>query len=164
MPDNRGFSLIELVVSVAVLSILTTVAIPGFSRLIESTRLTSATNALTTALQLARSEAINRNAGVQVCPGDDPTDCTQSWALGWQVTLTADNSVIKQWEAPPSDVTLVQQGGSALIQFRGNGQSQAAAQVGLKRYGCTGTETDGRQISISAIGRASVRDVACSSI
>ena len=159
MPDNRGFTLIELVVAVAVLSILTTIAIPGFSRLIESTRLTSATNSLSAALQVARSEAVNRNAGVQVCPGNDPTDCSQSWALGWQVTLASDNSVLREWEAPPNDLTLAQTGGSAAVQYRGNGQATSTAEIKLRSTSCTGT--DARSVSISSVGRTSVTGTNC---
>jgi len=64
----RGFSLVELMVTIAVLAILLAIGIPSFASLIASNRLTSATNELVAALQTARTEAIRRNVRVTVCP------------------------------------------------------------------------------------------------
>ncbi len=62
MNAERGFTLLELIVTVVVASILLTVAVPSFTTLIRSNRAASEANALLTMLTLARSEAIKRNA------------------------------------------------------------------------------------------------------
>lgn len=59
-----GFTLIELMVTIAVAAILLAVAVPSFRHLIISNRLTTAANDVVTALTVARSEAIKRNADV----------------------------------------------------------------------------------------------------
>lgn len=59
-----GFTLIELMVTIAVAAILLAVAVPSFRHLIISNRLTTAANDVVTALTVARSESIKRNASV----------------------------------------------------------------------------------------------------
>lgn len=79
-----GFTLVELMVTIAVLAILLAIGIPSFAALIASNRLTSATNELVAALQTGRTEAIRRNARITVCPAA-PTDngCSGAWRDGW---------------------------------------------------------------------------------
>jgi len=61
MNRSRGLTLIELIVSIVVLAILTTLVIPSFSDLAKRRRLINATEAVYADLQLARSEAIKRS-------------------------------------------------------------------------------------------------------
>ncbi len=67
-----GVTLVELMVTIAVAAILLAVAVPGFRNLIVSNRLTATTNAFVAALNLARIEAIKRNARVTLCKTADP--------------------------------------------------------------------------------------------
>ena len=85
LPNIRehGFTLIELMVTIAVLAIIVTLAAPSFQATIENNRLTSQANELVTALALARSEAVRRNTPVTVCPGSCALG--QGWADGWRV-------------------------------------------------------------------------------
>ncbi len=62
--------MIELMVTVAVLAIIAAIAVPAMQGLIAANRLSAASTELVTALQLARSEAIRRNAAVTVCGSD----------------------------------------------------------------------------------------------
>ena len=67
-----GVTLVELMVTIAVAAILLAVAVPGFRNLIVSNRLTATTNAFVAALNLARIEAVKRNARVTLCKTADP--------------------------------------------------------------------------------------------
>ncbi len=60
-----GFSLIELMVAVALFSILASFAIPSYQQMIENTKIRTAAESIQAGLQLARSEAVSRNARVQ---------------------------------------------------------------------------------------------------
>jgi type IV fimbrial biogenesis protein FimT len=77
----RGFTLIELMVTIAVIALLAAVAAPAMVTLMNSNRLSSSAGELAAALQLARAEAIRRSATVTVCGSADGATCTNgaSW-------------------------------------------------------------------------------------
>ena len=78
---QAGFTLIELVIVVAIVAILATVAMPSFRDFALRIRLKTAAGDLHTSLMFARSEAIKRNAVVTVSPVGGGTN----WAAGWEV-------------------------------------------------------------------------------
>lgn len=84
---SGGFTLVELMITVAVFAIVAAIAAPAMQALVAASRLNGATSELVTALQLARSEAIRRNARVMVCASADGTTCSGSgdWSR-WIVT------------------------------------------------------------------------------
>ncbi len=95
-----GFTLVELMVTIAVIAIIAAVAVPAMQSLINSNRLSGMAEEVTTSLQLARSEAVRRNARVTVCASADGTTCTNttSWSR-WIVTgrdnTTGETDVIR---------------------------------------------------------------------
>src|SRR5215469_16525688 len=64
---SHGFTIVELMVALVVATILLTIAIPSFNKMINSNRLTTAANELVGALNAARMEAIKRDADAQFC-------------------------------------------------------------------------------------------------
>ena len=86
---SGGFSLLELMITVAVAAILMALAVPSFTSLINNNRLTSGSNALVTAMHHARSEAVRRNARVTLCASADGATCagTGNWQ-GWVTLVT----------------------------------------------------------------------------
>lgn len=96
MPPG-GFTLVELIVTVSVLAILTTIAVPSFSSLLNSNRLTGAANDLVGGLQAARLEAVRRNQVVTFCKSADNATCagngSGSWA-GW-IVLATDGTLLQ---------------------------------------------------------------------
>ncbi len=89
-----GFTLIELMVTVAIAAILLGVAIPNFVSIINSNRLTADANELLTALNLARSEAIKRSVSVSVRKVDNNSSTNlgagTNWEKGWDVFTDID--------------------------------------------------------------------------
>ncbi|QEE24448.1 prepilin-type N-terminal cleavage/methylation domain-containing protein [Rhodanobacter glycinis] len=69
-PRQRGFTLVELMITLAVAVILTAIAVPSFRNLTLSNRLTTTANDIVGALNVARMEAVKRNASVQFCSND----------------------------------------------------------------------------------------------
>lgn len=82
---QRGFTLVELLVAVAIAAILLAVGVPSFRSTIASNRLSSTTNELVGTLAQARSEAIRRGVRVTVCMSANGTACatTGNWEQGW---------------------------------------------------------------------------------
>lgn len=94
---SAGFTLIELIVTISVAAILMSIAVPSFTNMIDSNRLSTGTNELVSALILARSEALKRSQNVSVCASSDETTCSGSndFGDGWIVFMdcTADGIV-----------------------------------------------------------------------
>lgn len=111
-----GFTLVELMVTIAILAVLVAAAAPSFMETIRTTRLQTQSNALFTALMLARSEAVKRNYRVVVCRSADGSSCAGAggWEQGWLVypdkdgdnTLDADEPVIRAYGALTGNNTL----------------------------------------------------------
>lgn len=89
---HQGFTLPELIATVAIAAILLTVGVPSLLRLLNSSAITGYTNELTGALALARSEAIVEKNTVTICKSADLLDCDSSvnWADGWIVFIDID--------------------------------------------------------------------------
>lgn len=82
---EAGFSLIELVVTLSVLTIILTIALPSFAALLQGSRESSTYHLLTTSLAAARLRAVKDNAPVTVCPSADGRTCRGDaiWSEGW---------------------------------------------------------------------------------
>ena len=97
----RGLTLIELMVVLAILAIVVTMAVPSFKSLISMTQLRTATSHLVGVLNLARSEAIKRGWPVTVCKSADVAAAAPScdegaaWHDGWLVFVDYNQNGIK---------------------------------------------------------------------
>lgn len=76
---NKGFTLIEMMVTVAIMAIVATIAAPSFVDMIRNNRVTTAANDVLSAMQLARSEAIRQRRPITVCAGADACTDSTDW-------------------------------------------------------------------------------------
>lgn len=88
----RGFTLVELLVTVAVIAIMAALAVPNFANLVRSSRLTSAANEMVAMLQIARTTAISSRANTTVCPSADGATCSATIGNRW-IAVTTKNAV-----------------------------------------------------------------------
>jgi type IV fimbrial biogenesis protein FimT len=91
-----GFTLVELVITVSVLALLASFALPGFTAIMQNNAMTASANELITAFTLARSEALKRESPVTICWTDsanaDAPDCGDGngWHSGWLIFADED--------------------------------------------------------------------------
>ncbi len=92
MKKNSGFTLLELLITLAIVAILLTVGVPSLRSMMQGNQLVSSTNELLSALHVARSEAIKSNGRVTICESSNGTSCaaTGDWKDGWIVFIDAD--------------------------------------------------------------------------
>lgn len=92
----NGFTLIEIIVGIAILGVLIAIAIPSFSNTIKRYRINSISDELTASIQFARSEAIRR--GTQIIIARNTANCTfnipdsQDWHCGWRLVVDTNNN------------------------------------------------------------------------
>lgn len=163
MNVNNGFTLVELMVTVAVLAIVLSLGVPSYRTLIINNRLTTQANALAVSINLARSEAIKRGVLIRVAVSDE----SNHWEKGWRITVAAaegDNRVLLRGQASF-------EGSSTLRAKRGD---SGANQVFLSPRGflvgdavtfelCNTGAAANRQkkLVISSSGRVEVSDGTC---
>lgn len=93
MKNDAGFTLMELIVAMAIVAILVTIGIPSFQTLISENRMTSGANAFVVSLNLARSEAIKRSRRVSLCSSADGATCSGGgYHQGWIVFVDPNNN------------------------------------------------------------------------
>lgn len=92
-----GVTLVEVMVVVALVAILQSLAVPAFTGFMDSMRLNSSVNSLFSSLNLARSEAIKRNSRAVVCKSatGDACNATGGWEQGWMVFHDANNNALR---------------------------------------------------------------------
>lgn len=98
-PRPAGFTLLELVITVAVLAIALGIAIPSFQGITNRNRLTSVANEVVAAMQLTRMEAIRRNQRVVMCPSTNGTTCSgANWMRMIVREADAAGEVIREFQ------------------------------------------------------------------
>lgn len=132
--QNRGFTLIEMLIGVAVIAILAGIAAPAFGKLIGRTHAQTVRSQLATALNEARIAAVSRGMHVVVCPSVDQRSCsdTTQWQRGWIVFADANhNRQIDDGEAPisvgqalPDGTAVVGSSGRLRIDYQPDGTAR----------------------------------------
>lgn len=172
MREENGFTLVELMVTLAIAAILLTQAVPSFSSMVRNNRAATQSNSLSGSLNLARSESVKRGMRVTVCsranPSTVPESCAGStnWAGGWLVfidnagvtgSFDGADELIRVQEPLSGNPTLT--GTVNNLQYQSTGDVSRSTTFTLTPSGCQGIQT--RSIDISRTGRVSVSVISC---
>lgn len=121
----RGFTLIELMVTIAVVAILAVVAVPSLVSLVNSNRLTAQANEVMASLQQARMEAIRRNRSVTVCRSLNGTTCADAGTWNRWITVATVGGEVLRVNTVKAPLQVTSQ--AASIIYRADGLARAAA-------------------------------------
>jgi type IV fimbrial biogenesis protein FimT len=173
-----GFTLVEMLVVLAITATLATIAVPSMTAMFDSLRISAASNDFLAGLYLARSEAIKRNSRVALCKSSDGISCASigGWEQGWIIFHDLNNNSLRE-----SSETLIRRDMPLAPSLRLTGNQNVVRYVSFAPTGATrligggfqaGTLTvcrqsvfggEARQIVLNAVGRPRVQKAAVSS-
>lgn len=167
-----GFTLMELMVALAILSFLSVLAAPSYDRVIKNSRMASATSDLMSSLATAKSESIGRNNAISLCKrNSDASACVTSggWQQGWIIFIDDNNNgvlnsgeeVLYSQEAYSGDLTIY--GTSAVadrVTYRASGLTHFTTMQTFVFCDDRGYGDDARGVMVSVIGRGASLKVA----
>ena len=98
--NRNGFTIIELMIVLAVLTIITSTVLPAFRHLLIKIEVDGQINTLVSTMHLARSEAVKHNQVVTICKSLDRQHCGGTWSDGWLMFVDnnadGDKSLLEQ--------------------------------------------------------------------
>lgn len=178
MTRQRGFTIIELLVTLAVLAIVLAIAIPSFNRQIERNGSIALGEELTSAINFARIEAIKRRRPVSICAsnlGGDACGTSADWGSGWLVFLdnksetsaeTEIEVVLRQWNGLDQRAeVLLTRNGENISFFRFDSRGVLARVAGViggieataKYTGCVGNAAQNISVGLSGMVSSKVK-------
>lgn len=162
---QQGLTLIELMVTMAVLAVIAAVAIPNFNIMMANNRALTLGEDVATALNFARTEAVKRGERVSLCGSTDGAACDGSFADGWLVVVDSAasddaaavtvDSVLRQWKAPGTNESVAAtQGGNAVtfIRFTRKGMLGRSANGPVTITASASNCTTARDVTVGAAG------------
>lgn len=140
-----GFTTVELIIVVAIMCLLTAVAVPSFAGLFASQKANSVGSELFFSLLRARSEAVTRNANVTLAP-----TVGGNWQQGWQIMdLTSTTTILDSHEK--SNGTTIE--GPISVVYDGAGRVKGGTSPMFVITAIVGTSTSYQCVSVDLGGR-----------
>jgi len=149
----RGFSLVELMITIVIFAILLGLAMPSFSDSTLNNKLGTYSNDMVASTLLARNEALKRNAVVTMCVSTDGATCTAGgWEQGWIILAGA---TLVQFHPPMSSGwKMTESSAASSLTFQPTGVGATTATLTICRANPLGHKE--RVVTISTTGRPSV--------
>lgn len=173
-PAAGGFTLLELMATVAILGILLGIGVPAFREILTANRMTSVANSMVTAFTLARGEAQKRGIPVTLCAANAEQDAcadTAAWNDGWLVftddigdagEIDDGDEILQVFPAPPGGFSIdaVTPADLRYVSFQRSGKTGTSERkLKISRPHCSGNKE--RTISISSMGRVGSAQASC---
>lgn len=148
----RGFTIIELMVALAVAGILLAMAAPSFRTVTANNALSSTATDLVTALHTARAQAVNLRGDVTLSARGE------GWSEGWVIAYPSFPTEQEQTFTPAGGVAVSERGGLTELTFQASGMIDNEAEFLV----CDGRSGEtGRHITLGRFGTISNDDLDC---
>ena len=184
MKKQSGITLIELIITVAILGVMAAIAVPNFGGLMSSSQIKGTYNTFAGVIATARVEAVNRRAPIIICPSSNGTSClggnTPDWSAGYLAyadangNATVETAEILRYETLPAGLSLkspdypksitiaargrLKNSGTFIFCKGENDKSAKALNLWVTGLGRLATDTDGDHI----VEGANSTNVSCS--
>lgn len=165
----RGFTLIELMVTIAILAVVTTMAAPSMQTFVSRSLMRGISADFTLAMQRARSEAISTNQCVAICMSSTGTKCVSSgdnWGVGWIVIRLPACGTVDTATQTAANILLVREGfntryqlntqssvRSVVFNARGVSTLSSAGGFNLVDTGVSSNDSINRTFCLDMVGR-----------
>lgn len=146
MARSQGFTLVEMMVTVAVAAILISIAMPSLNQIADSNALKATTRDLVSTINTARSQSISTRTDILVEPADG------GWGDGWSITYDNAAAETSQDYLPRDDVTVSRVGSNGAMTFLSRGGLQGGSATFSV---CHANLEKGRTISVTFLGKVS---------
>lgn len=158
----------ELMVTLLILAILLSVAVPSFDAVVGRQELRSKTDLLTSTIAYARNEAVARVASVVMCGSTDAQTCnnTSDWSQGWLVFLDKNDDgvlnladgdeILKRGGDGGGSISVALSDSEKTIEYSEQGESSEARRIFMCASNADGNEDRARTVSVSVVGSTRV--------
>lgn len=157
MKQQSAFTLIELMVTIAVLAIIATLAAPNLSQMLRNTKVNTSSGDILTFLQQSRTEAIRLGKTVTVCGSSDGSSCLsankRNWSTGLIATHSGSTTPIQKLTFDSSQLSIT---GPETITFNTLGSTTAEYEIRV-----TIPDANTYSVCVEVIGRAFKSKTGC---
>jgi type IV fimbrial biogenesis protein FimT len=149
---SHGFTLVEMLVTLAIFAVLLMIALPSMRPFLQSQSVKNASMDIVSTVALARSEAIKRNATVDVT-ASNAADWSQGWVVSQGTRVIRKQGALGNIAITPS---------SASFSFDGNGRmTSTGATFAIAPVNKTGSQPLCLSVTVGATGRTESTKVSC---
>ncbi len=164
---ETGFTLIELMVTIAIVAILLAIGLPSFQGSLRSNRVATSTNELMASVSLARTEAIRSTKTAAICASSNGTSCSTDWNQGWIVwtdndgnNTLATSEIVRYVQAHPT-LSLATASSAGTITFDNRGRANDEQVFTLKPGDCPSGQKLQRELKVTSIGQVNMTQEYC---
>lgn len=145
----KGFTLLELMITLAIVGIVAAIAVPSMTSMVNNSKAERITGLFKQDLQFARSYAISRGEVVRMTAIDG----------GWQIVAETTGDTLKTRDILDDTITLTSTNGLNSVAFTATGQIESTDTITIRTSGCTGNED--KSFSLLRSGQIAETELTC---